>query len=57
VIERKYHNIIQAAIDEQLVFTPEKETRNRKLLEQPGHSAQHGNYGLGLPEDSECSTK
>jgi mRNA-degrading endonuclease RelE of RelBE toxin-antitoxin system len=34
-IEQKYHNLIQAAIDEQLAFTPEKETRNRKLLEQP----------------------
>jgi mRNA-degrading endonuclease RelE of RelBE toxin-antitoxin system len=34
-IEYKNHNFIQAAIDEQLVFTPEKETRNRKLLEQP----------------------
>jgi mRNA-degrading endonuclease RelE of RelBE toxin-antitoxin system len=34
-IERKYHNLIQATIDVQLPFTPEKETRNRKLLEQP----------------------
>ena len=34
-IERKYHNLIQATIDEQLAFTPEKETKNRKLLEQP----------------------
>ena len=34
-IEPKYHNLIQTAIDEQLAFTPEKETRNRKLLEQP----------------------
>jgi len=34
-IERKYHNLIQAAIDEQLAFTPEKETRNCRLLEQP----------------------
>jgi mRNA-degrading endonuclease RelE of RelBE toxin-antitoxin system len=35
VIERKYHNLIQAAIDAQLAFTPEKEAHNRKLLEQP----------------------
>ena len=35
VIERKYHNLIQTTIDEQLAFTPEKETKNRKLLEQP----------------------
>ena len=34
-VERKYHNIIQTTIDEQLAFTPEKETKNRKLLEQP----------------------
>ena len=34
-IERKYHNLIQVTIDEQLAFTPEKERRNRKLLEQP----------------------
>ena len=34
-IERKYHNFIQTTIDEQLAFTPEKETKNRKLLEQP----------------------
>jgi mRNA-degrading endonuclease RelE of RelBE toxin-antitoxin system len=34
-IERKYHQVIQTTIDEQLSFTPEKETKNRKLLEQP----------------------
>ena len=34
-IERKYHQLIQITIDEQLSFTPEKETKNRKLLEQP----------------------
>ena len=34
-IERKYHALIQTAIDEQLSFTPERETKNRKLLEQP----------------------
>ena len=34
-IERKYHPLIQTAIDEQLSFTPEKETKNRKELEQP----------------------
>ena len=34
-IERKYHHLIQTTIDEQLAFTPEKETKNRKLLEQP----------------------
>jgi mRNA-degrading endonuclease RelE of RelBE toxin-antitoxin system len=34
-IEHKHHNLIQTTIDEQLAFTPEKETKNRKLLEQP----------------------
>jgi hypothetical protein len=34
-IERKYHRLIQRAIDEQLSYTPEKETRNRKPLTQP----------------------
>ena len=34
-IERKYHHLIQSTIDEQLATTPEKETKNRKLLEQP----------------------
>jgi hypothetical protein len=35
-VERKYHRLIQRAIDEQLSYTPEKETRNRKPLTQPG---------------------
>jgi len=34
-IERKYHRLIQRAIDEQLSYTPEKETRNRKPLTPP----------------------
>lgn len=34
-IERKYHNPIRKAIDEQLSIEPETETRNRKFLEQP----------------------
>jgi len=35
VIERKYHGLIQQAIDEQISYTPEQATRNRKPLEQP----------------------
>jgi mRNA-degrading endonuclease RelE of RelBE toxin-antitoxin system len=35
VIERKYHRLIQKTIDEQLNYTPEKKTRNRKPLDQP----------------------
>ena len=34
-IEPKYHSLIRAAIEEQLLFQPETETRNRKPLEQP----------------------
>lgn len=34
-IDRKYHGLIQTAIDEQLSFAPEEETRNRKPLRQP----------------------
>jgi mRNA-degrading endonuclease RelE of RelBE toxin-antitoxin system len=35
IIERKYHRLIQKTIDEQLSYTPEKRTRNRKPLDQP----------------------
>ena len=34
-IERKYHRLIRRTMDQQLTFTPEAETRNRKPLEQP----------------------
>ncbi len=34
-IERKYYSLIEKTLDEQLGFTPERETRNRKLLDQP----------------------
>jgi hypothetical protein len=37
VIERKYHQLIQKTIEEQLTTTPEQKTRNRKPLEElPG---------------------
>jgi mRNA-degrading endonuclease RelE of RelBE toxin-antitoxin system len=35
VIERKYHGLIEKILDEQLGFIPERETRNRKPLDQP----------------------
>lgn len=35
-IERKYHRLIERTIAEQLRYTPERVTRNRKPLEQPG---------------------
>src|SRR5438552_16931773 len=34
-IEAKYHSLIRTVIEEQLLFEPEKETRNRKPLQQP----------------------
>ena len=33
-IERKYYRLIEKTIDEQLTFTPEQETRNRKPLKR-----------------------
>jgi mRNA-degrading endonuclease RelE of RelBE toxin-antitoxin system len=35
IVERKHHSLIKRAIDEQLGYTPEEETRNRKRLDQP----------------------
>jgi hypothetical protein len=35
LIESKYHGLLRRTIREQLVHTPDKETRNRKPLEQP----------------------
>lgn len=34
-IERKYHNLIRQTLREQLIHTPDIETRNRKTLDQP----------------------
>jgi len=34
-IETKYHSLIQSEIEEQLLFEPEVETRNRKPLKRP----------------------
>jgi hypothetical protein len=34
-IESKYHSLIRAKIEEQLLFEPDKESRNRKPLRQP----------------------
>jgi mRNA-degrading endonuclease RelE of RelBE toxin-antitoxin system len=35
VIARKYHHLIERAIDEKLTDAPEQRTRNRKPLEEP----------------------
>jgi mRNA-degrading endonuclease RelE of RelBE toxin-antitoxin system len=34
-IDTKYHSLIQSEIEEQLLFEPEVETRNRKPLKRP----------------------
>ena len=34
-IERKFHRLIQKTLDEQLTHMTERETRNRKPLQQP----------------------
>jgi hypothetical protein len=34
-IDTKHHGLIRAAIEEQLQFTPDTETRNRKPLKRP----------------------
>jgi mRNA-degrading endonuclease RelE of RelBE toxin-antitoxin system len=34
-IDSKYHNLLRQSIKEQLTHTPDKETRNRKPLDQP----------------------
>ncbi len=34
-IERKYYSLIERTINQQLTHTPDKQTRNRKPLEQP----------------------
>src|SRR5881396_820839 len=35
LIDSKYHGLLRRTIHEQLTFTPTKETRNRKPLDQP----------------------
>jgi hypothetical protein len=35
-IEPKYHALIEQTTDEQLLYTPERATRNRKPLDEPG---------------------
>src|SRR5580692_1811899 len=35
LVDFKYHGLLQQAIREQLTYTPNEETRNRKPLDQP----------------------
>ena len=34
-IDRKYHRLIEKTLDEQLLYAPDQETRNRKPVRQP----------------------
>ncbi len=34
-IDRRHHGLVRQTIDEQLTYTPEQATRNRKPLERP----------------------
>jgi hypothetical protein len=49
-IEPKYHSLIRIAIEEQLRFEPETETRNRKQLERPMDMGARWELRLG-PDD------
>src|SRR5262245_757801 len=35
MVDSKYHGLLRRRINEQLVYTPTEETRNRKPLDQP----------------------
>jgi hypothetical protein len=35
-VELKYHGLIERTIDQQLLFTPDRPTRNRKPLDEAG---------------------
>jgi len=35
LIENKYHGLLRRTVQEQLTYTPDTETRNRKPLDQP----------------------
>jgi len=47
VIERKYHPLIQKTLDKQLVYEPDRRTRNRKPVEQPASFAATWELRLG----------
>lgn len=46
-IERKYHSLIRQTIREQLVHTPDIETRNRKPMDQPAPFAATWELRIG----------
>jgi hypothetical protein len=46
-VELKYHSLIERTIDEQLQYTPEIATRNRKPLDEPGVSGATWELRLG----------
>ena len=46
-IDAKYHSLIERTTDQQLKYTPEKPTRNRKPLEGPGPQGATWELRLG----------
>ncbi len=50
-IEAKYHSLIREVVEEQLLFEPGKETRNRKPLRQPAPFAATWELRFG-PDNS-----
>lgn len=46
-IERKYHSLIHQAIEQQLLFDPLQETRNRKRLRTPAAFAAEWEIRFG----------
>ncbi len=46
-IERKHHSVIRKTIEEQLTFTPDQQTRNRKPLDPPATFGAHWELRFG----------
>ncbi|HAJ59750.1 MAG TPA: addiction module toxin RelE [Cyanobacteria bacterium UBA8543] len=47
-IDRKYHSLIRATIEEQLRYEPEAETRNRKPLQRPSQIGAKWELRFGI---------
>lgn len=47
MIERKHHSFIRQAIEEQLSYTPDLQTRNRKPLDPPAAFGARGELRMG----------
>ena len=49
-IETKYHSLIRKTVEEQLLFEPDRETKNRKPLQRP--VAFEADWGLRFGPDN-----